>query len=93
MLDVQKLSAAARRRLLDCWTAIHQQPLAPIAVVESDLVRAQIDGAVAGALGIPADGLEALRVLFSAEPRLQPAKKRAAAPPETSLYETPSLFD
>ena len=93
VLDVQKLSAAARRRLLDCWTAIHQEPLAPIAVVESDLVRAQIDGAVAGALGIPADGLEALRVLFSAEPRLQPAKKRTATPPETSLYETPSLFD
>ena len=93
VLDIQKLSAAARRRLLDCWAAIHQEPLAPIAAVENDPVRAQIDGAVAGALGIPTDGLEALRVLFSAEPRLQPAKKRAAAPPEASLYETPSLFD
>ena len=93
VLDVQALPARARRRLLDCWAAIHQERLAPIAAVEDDPVRAQIDGAVASALGIPADGLEALRVLFSAEPRLQPAEKRTAAPPEASLYETPSLFD
>jgi hypothetical protein len=39
-------------------------------------VRARIDAAVAKALGIPTEGLEALRQMFSAEPRLQPEEKR-----------------
>jgi len=78
VLDPGKISKSARRALLDCWEQVKDERLAAIAKVADDPVRARIDASVAKALAIPADGLEALRQLFSAEPRLQHVDKRAA---------------
>jgi hypothetical protein len=75
VLDPAKLSVVARKHLLDCWDQVKEEPLAAIAKVAADPVRAQIDAAVAKALAVPADGLEALRQLFSGEPRLQPSER------------------
>ena len=81
VLDITALSARSREALSRCWDDVSGKPLLSIGRCVDDPVRAIIDGAFASALGIPADGLESTRRIFSAEPRVQaPLPKGRRAP-------------
>lgn len=92
LLDTAQLTSAARTELLECWAKVQGEPLLAIGRSDEDPIRSIIDGAVSTALKIPADGLESLRRVFSAEPRLQavaPKRRPKAQPAQT---EQPGLF-
>ena len=98
VLDISALSEAQSKKLEEGWQAISDLELAPIAHAAIDEVRALIDQKVGEVLEIPPAGLEALRSVFGAEPRLDEAsgslaRKRAAkARQEGKAEQTVPLF-
>ncbi|MGH9043641.1 MAG: hypothetical protein ACRDVP_02180, partial [Acidimicrobiales bacterium] len=94
VLDVPNLTTSQRGSLLQCWEAVHDCKLRPIAQTKEDPIRGQIDAAIAQAFKISLDSIEAIRELFSGEPRLKarqarPTRKQRVKPPdidELSLF-------
>ena len=78
VLNVTALTKSQREPLLRGWDQVSDLALLPIAKTKDDPVRGQIDGAVAEAFSISIDSIEALRQLFSGEPRLMPRVKAIA---------------
>jgi len=66
VLDVRALSRRQVNALARAFDALAQQPLQPLSQMGSDPVRAQLDAAVAGALGL--GDVSALRVALAREP-------------------------
>jgi hypothetical protein len=63
------LDAAARRRLVETYAELAEEPLLALPAVNEDEVRRRIDVAVMSALGV-ADDLGTIRKLLSVEPLL-----------------------
>jgi len=76
ILNVNALSPAALQQLAGAFDALGEQPLLPLPQMASDAVRAQIDAAIANALGLP--DLTPLREQLAREPVicLQPLRQR-----------------
>jgi hypothetical protein len=76
VLDVRALSPAVLQQLAQAFDALSGQPLLPLPQMASDAVRAQIDAAIANALGLP--DLTPLRERLAREPviSLQPLRQR-----------------
>jgi hypothetical protein len=68
VLDVRKLSKAKLAILSDAYDSILKEELAPIAQLNVDKVRQEIDAAICKILELP--DLDAIRVLLSREPGL-----------------------
>jgi hypothetical protein len=94
VLDVAKLGAPARAKLLKCWNAVHEAKLSAISKLGTDPVRRAIDTAIVAAIGIPEDGMNGLQSQFAAEPRLLPPAPRtkASKAQKPEPYEVLSLF-
>ncbi len=75
ILDMNALPAPARAELMRCWETVKSAELGPIAKSDIDPVRQAIDRAFASALALPMEGIDTLRSLFCAEPRLQRAER------------------
>lgn len=89
VLDPAALTASQTKVLLNCWGTVHSQPLIAVGRAADDSVRGRIDAAFGRVLGIPADGLESVRQLFSAEPRLK-ARDRVIKSPKDRAGQTDS---
>jgi hypothetical protein len=76
VLDVEKLPKKVLKRLAQVFNMLCQQALLPLPQMASDAVRAQIDAAIADALGLP--DLTPLRERLAREPVvcLQPLRQR-----------------
>jgi|GEM_PF-6615034 len=76
VLEVRKLSAQQLHQLEQAFNALRGQPLLPLPQMAVDPVRAQIDAAVAQALGLP--DLTPLREQLAREPviSLQPLRQQ-----------------
>jgi hypothetical protein len=76
VLDVKKLPKKVLKRLAQVFDMLCQQALLPLPQMASDAVRAQIDAAIANALGLP--DLTPLRERLAREPviSLQPLRQR-----------------
>jgi hypothetical protein len=76
VLDVRQLSARQLRLLEQAFDALSGQPLLPLPQMAHDPVRAQVDAAVARALGLP--DLTPLREQLAREPVicLQPLRQK-----------------
>lgn len=91
VLDIAALAATSRQALLTCWDDVTGKSLLAIGKCGDDPVRAIIDGAFASALGIPVDGMESTRRIFSAEPRVQAPLPKGRRKPKGPLPETEEL--
>lgn len=91
VLDIAALSATSRQALLTCWDAVSGKSLLAIGKCGDDPVRAIIDGAFASALGVPVDGMESTRRIFSAEPRVQAPLPKGRRKPKRLFPETEEL--
>jgi hypothetical protein len=82
VLDVRQLSPQTLDLLADAYDALCQQELKALAKLDDDPVRAEIDGALSKALGLP--DMKKLRELLAREPGLTgkpvltPRQKQAA---------------
>jgi hypothetical protein len=82
VLDVRQLSPQTLNLLADAYDALCQQELKALAKLDDDPVRAEIDGALSKALGLP--DMKKLRELLAREPGLTgkpvltPRQKQAA---------------
>ncbi|MFN3690983.1 MAG: hypothetical protein ACK4UU_08685, partial [Fimbriimonadales bacterium] len=76
VLDVRALSRRQVNALARAFDALSEQPLLPLSQMDADPVRAQIDAAVARALGL--GDLSALRKALAREPviSLTPLRQR-----------------
>lgn len=68
VLDVWKIGARSRRKLAAAFDDLSEKPLLPFPEMADDPIRAEIDAAVASALGLPDFGI--LRQLLAREPIL-----------------------
>lgn len=68
VLDVRKLSKSKLQKLAKKYDALSVQSLKPLAQLDADPVRIEIDEAVGAALGLPS--LKMIRQLLAREPGL-----------------------
>lgn len=68
VLDVRRLSTSKLKKLAEKYDSLAQQSLKPLAQVDCDPVRIEIDDAISKALGLPSLGV--LRELLVREPGL-----------------------
>lgn len=68
VLDVQRLSAAQTTALSDAYDNVASKALAPLAQLDADPVRREIDDTICAAIGLPS--LAPVRALLAREPGL-----------------------
>ncbi|MBI3895394.1 MAG: hypothetical protein HY313_05640 [Acidobacteria bacterium] len=78
VLDVWKIGAKRRQKLVAAFDELSSKPLLPFPEMADDPVRAEIDGAIASALGLP--DFSILRQLLAREPILCLSMKRLTLP-------------